>query len=486
MAEISFEKINYYHRCIELKSTPVAIYERLYRKHKNSFIYESLEESGRRGRYSFIGGKPFLLVMVRKNDIEIWFNDKKIRKKANPFRLIREYLSQINFFADVKPFSGGALGYVGYDGIRYFEEIPDRNYDEINAYDLYFMFPGEIIIFDHEENVIDIVIYSDMDATSRIDSIINSIHDNPAELEILNNFQTNTNIEFNSNFDKSEFEDMVRQAKKYIFPGDIFQVVLSQRLSFPVKDNPFTVYKILRKTNPSPYMYFLNINACSVLGSSPEILVKCSDGEVISRPLAGTRPRSSDHAKDILYEQELKKDDKERAEHIMLVDLARNDLGRVCENGSVQTTDFLEVERFSRVMHLVSNVKGRLKAEYDSIDLLEATFPAGTVTGAPKIRAMEIIDELEPVRRGIYSGSIGYLGFNGDMDMCIAIRMMVIKNNTGYIQAGAGIVADSVPENEYYETLNKAKALLQAVTGTKKNLGNEREQDVTKSFIKKV
>jgi anthranilate synthase component 1 len=233
-------------------------------------------------------------------------------------------------------------------------------------------------------------------------------------------------------------------------------------------------------------MYFLNIDSESILGSSPEILVKCCDKEVISRPLAGTRPRGKDRMEDIWNEQELKNDDKERAEHVMLVDLARNDLGRVCESGSVQTTDFLEVERFSRVMHLVSNVTGKLKDSYDCIDLLRATFPAGTVSGAPKIRAMEIIDELEPIRRGIYSGSIGYLGFNGDMDMCIAIRMMVIKDNIGYIQAGAGIVVDSNPENEYYETLNKAKALLQAVTGKKDVSTDEKRNSMTKNLVNNV
>ncbi len=481
-----FRKINYFHRCIELKSTPVAVYERLYRGEKNSFIYESLEESGRRGRYSFFGGNPFLLVTAKKDHIEVGYNDKKIRKKGNPLVLIREYLSQINFFDDVKPFPGGALGYIGYDGIRYLEDIPDNNTDNLDVYDLYFMFPGEIIIFDHKENIINIVIYSDIDATLRMDFMVNTIHSDPAESTLETENQTYRDVDFYSNLNKSEFGNIVKQAKKYIFNGDIFQVVISQRLRFPVKNNPFAVYKILRKTNPSPYMYFLDIDVCSVLGSSPEILVKCCDGEVVSRPLAGTRPRGKNKTEDMLYEQELEHDEKERAEHVMLVDLARNDLGRVCECGSVQTTDFLKVERFTRVMHLVSNIQGRLKDTHDSIDLLCATFPAGTVSGAPKIRAMEIIDELEPERRGIYSGAIGYLGFDGDMDMCIAIRMMVIKNNFGYIQAGAGIVADSVPENEYYETLNKTKALLQAVTRGKKVVISGNKQSVDKSYVDKV
>ncbi|MFO7890767.1 MAG: anthranilate synthase component I [bacterium] len=481
-----FDKMNYYHRCIELQSTPVAVYERLYTGEKNSFVYESLEESERRGRYSFLGGKPYLLVTARKGDIEVVCHDKKINMKGNPFTLIREYLSQIKFFAEVKPFPGGALGYVSYDGIRYFEDIPDKNYDEIDVYDLYFMFPGEIIIFDHKENIINIVIYSDSDATVRMDSLVNTIHSDPVESTLEPESQTNRDVDFSSNLSKSEFENIVKQAKKYIVQGDIFQVVLSQRLSFPVKKNPLDVYKTLRKTNPSPYMYYLDIDVCSVLGSSPEILVKCCEDEVVSRPLAGTRPRGQDQTEDLLYEQELKNDDKERAEHVMLVDLARNDLGRVCKSGSVQTTDFLEVERFSRVMHLVSHVQGELKDSCDSIDLLRATFPAGTVSGAPKIRAMEIIDELEPERRGIYSGAIGYLGFDGDMDMCIAIRMMVIKEKVGYIQAGAGIVADSIPENEYYETLNKARALLQAVTGKKEVTVQGRKQSVSKSYVGKV
>lgn len=481
-----FKKINYYHRCIELKSTPVAVYERLYRGEKNSFIYESLEESGRRGRYSFLGGKPFLLVTARKDLIEIGFKDKKIIKKGNPLTLIREYLSHINFFEEIKPFPGGALGYMSYDGIRYFEDIPDNNPDKLDVYDLYFLFPGEIIIFDHKENIINIVIYSDTDATLRMDSLVNIIHGDPVESTLETENQINRDVDFSSNLSKSEFENLVKQAKNYIVEGDIFQVVLSQRLSFPVKKNPLDVYKTLRKTNPSPYMYYLDMDACSVLGSSPEILVKCCEGEVVSRPLAGTRPRGKNQAEDMLYGQELENNEKERAEHVMLVDLARNDLGRVCKSGSVQTTDLLKVERFSRVMHLVSHVQGILKDTHDNVDLLDATFPAGTVSGAPKIRAMEIIDELEPERRGIYSGAIGYLGFDGDMDMCIAIRMMVIKNNIGYIQAGAGIVADSVPENEYYETLNKAKALLQAVTSNKKIAVSEKKKSVDKSFVGRV
>jgi len=486
MNEVYLDNISYFHRCIELMSTPVAVYERLYQGKKNSFIYESLEESGRRGRYSFIGGNPFLIITARKNDIEVVHHNKKIKMKGNPFTLLKDYLSKFKFFANVKPFPGGALGYVSYDGIRYFEEIPDENKDEIDAYDLYFMFPQEIIIFDHEENIINIIIYSDDEVESRLDSIIDIIHSNPIEDKIDTDVQCKSNVEFYSNLEKDEFENMVHRAKDFIYNGDIFQVVLSQRLCFPINDDPFTVYKILRKTNPSPYMYFLNLDVDSILGSSPEILVKCSDKEVISRPLAGTRPRGKDRMEDIWFEQELKNDDKERAEHVMLVDLARNDLGRVCEWGSVQTTDFLEVERFSRVMHLVSNVSGKLKDGYDSIDLLRATFPAGTVSGAPKIRAMEIIDELEPVRRGIYSGSIGYLGFNGDMDMCIAIRMMVIKDNIGYIQAGAGIVVDSNPENEYYETLNKAKALLQAVTGNKEVSTDEKGNGMIKRFVNNI
>lgn len=481
-----FHNLSYFHRCIELKSTPVAVYERLYKGMENSFIYESLEESGRRGRYSFIGGNPFLVVTACRDDIEIRYNKEKRKMKGNPLNLVRDFLAKINYFADIKPFPGGALGYVGYDGIRYFEEIPDENKDEINAYDLYFMFPEEIIIFDHLENIIDIIMFSETDADERLDYLIDIIHSDPAEIKIEADVQCNSNIEFYSNLEKEEFEGMVRRAKNYIYNGDIFQVVLSQRLSFPINDNPLTVYKILRKTNPSPYMYFLNIGIGSILGSSPEILVKCSDQEVVSRPLAGTRPRGDDELEDRWYEQELKNDDKERAEHVMLVDLARNDLGRVCECGSVKTTNFLEVEKFTRVMHLVSNVAGKLDHNYDSVDLLKATFPAGTVSGAPKIRAMEIIDELEPVRRGIYSGSIGYLGFNGDMDMCIAIRMMVIKNKIGYIQAGAGIVVDSIPENEYYETLNKAKALLQAVTGNQHVSSDVQGKGFADSVISKV
>lgn len=463
MINLSLNDYRFFHKSTKLKSTPVGLYEQLYRDRKNSFVYESLEEAGRKGRYSFIGSDPFLTISSIRDRIEIIFQDKVFKENGNPLEMIRKIISDRKEYPSVCPFPGGALGYLGYDAIRYFENIPDENQDGIETPDLFFMFPGEILIFDHEKELINIVIYSLDNADSRINHIINIIDMDPAESDLIMPDSNEKEVDFQSNIEKGEFEKKVKRAKEYINAGDIFQVVLSQRLSFILKNDQFTVYRLLRRMNPSPYMYFLDLDDYSILGSSPEILVKCTDGEIVSRPLAGTRPRGKNDSEDKRLEKELLNDEKERAEHVMLVDLARNDLGRVCKTGSVHTDQFMDVERFARVMHIVSNVKGSLMNNKDCIDLLKAAFPAGTVSGAPKIRAMEIIDELEPIRRGIYSGSIGYFGFDGNMDMCIAIRMIVVKGRQGFIQAGAGIVADSVPENEYFETLNKAKALLQAL-----------------------
>ncbi|MGB3477784.1 MAG: anthranilate synthase component I [bacterium] len=436
----------------------MAVFEKLYSQKGFGFIYESLESVGERGRYSFIGARPLILFKSKQMDIEIDYAGKVQRKKANPMDSLRNIVAGVKEFPSLEPFCGGAVGYIAYDAVRFFEDIPDKNPDELRIPDTYFMFPSEIIIFDHKKQAIDIVVYNG--DSKRTEELISEIEKSeeicfkPSEKQIK---------QFSSNFTKDSFCKVVKTAKEHIFAGDIFQVVLSQRFAFPIDTEPINIYKALRITNPSPYMYYLKLNNLFILGSSPETLIKLVAGTAISRPLAGTKPRGETEEQDRRLESELLNDEKELAEHIMLVDLARNDLGRVCEYGSVRVTELLNTERYSKVMHIVSNVIGELNKDQDAFDLLGATFPAGTVSGAPKVRAMEIIDELEPTKRGIYAGAIGYFGFGSNMDLCIAIRTIVIKNRIAYIQGGAGIVADSIPEREYIETLNKIKALNKAV-----------------------
>jgi anthranilate synthase component 1 len=449
-------------RQLKLKSFPITVYERLYQSEPYSFIYESLEEKDKRGRYSFIGARPFIIFKSKGEKIEIIFKDNCYLQRGNPIETLRGLINQYKDYPLLVPFSGGAVGYVAYDVVRFFEKIPDNNSDPLNIPEIFFIFPGEIIIFDHKEEVIDIIVYSEGNSNRRIKELTEIIKTCPPE-DITISLNLVTVPSFRSNFTQAAYYKIVNQAKEYIFAGDIFQVVLSQRFTFHLPTTPYNVFKSLRITNPSPYMYYLSLDGLFIAGSSPETLVKLQERQVTIRPLAGTRARGKTTEEDKRLQRELLNDEKEKAEHIMLVDLARNDIGRVCEPGSIKTTELLEIERYSKVMHIVSNVTGKLSKNCDAFDLLAATFPAGTVSGAPKIRAMEIIDQLEPVKRGIYAGAIGYFAFSGDMDMCIAIRTIVIKDKIGYIQTGAGIVADSEPAKEYQETLNKAIALKNAL-----------------------
>lgn len=448
---------------VELTSSPLAVYEKLYKREAFSFIYESLESVGKRGRYSFVGGKPFVILKSKGEDAEITLMNETTIEKGNPLEILKNLVNGYENCPSVSPFSGGALGYLAYDVVRFFERIPDGNPDDMNTPDAFFIFPGEIIVFDHREKIVDIVVYSKQDTRERLEDLRDRVEGCSKENVFSGIWRPKRTLVLESNFTEDSFIAVVEKAKQYILGGDVFQVVLSQRFTFPVDTTPFSIYRALRITNPSPYMYFLNFDGLHILGSSPEILVKLTRGMVTSRPLAGTRPRGRTTKEDDFLEKELLSDEKERAEHVMLVDLARNDIGRVCENGSVRVSHLLEIERYSKVMHLVSNVVGRLKKDNNAFDLIGSTFPAGTVSGAPKIRAMEIIDELERVRRGLYAGAIGYFSFSGDMDFCIAIRMIVIQNRMGTIQAGAGVVADSDPRREYQETLNKARALIHAI-----------------------
>lgn len=362
-------------------------------------------------------------------------------------------------------FPGGAVGYIGYDTIRFFEKIPDIKPKNLSIYDMFFMFPENLIIFDNFTHRMYILVLSPNEKPdgNSITEILNLLR-SPLRQKSSKKL---TIGELKSNLSKKQFEDMVVKSKEYICNGDIIQVVLSQRFNAKIDVNPLDLYRALRVINPSPYMFFLDFNDYSLIGSSPEILVRLENNLVEVRPIAGTRKRGETEEEDKRLEEELLSDTKEIAEHIMLVDLGRNDVGRIAKIGTVTVPDFMTIERYSHVMHIVSSVKGVIKEGLDAFDAFKATFPAGTVTGAPKIRAMEIIEELEPEKREFYAGGVGYFGYNGNMDFCITIRTMLKKKDKIYIQAGAGVVADSIPENEYFETINKAKALFKSLTDLK-------------------
>jgi len=372
--------------------------------------------------------------------------------------------------AGLPRFHGGMVGYLSYEVARHFERLPCPDKDPQGLPESVLMLAGTLLVFDHVTHKIKVVSHAHLDgdvdtayreATCKIDDLVNRL-EQPMHSEALKNAPPDRS-EVSSNFSAAEFEAIVSQAKEYIYAGDIIQTVLSQRLARRTDANPFAIYRALRSINPSPYMYYLHLGDFYIAGASPELLVRVEDGIVSTHPIAGTRRRGKDATEDLALEEELKNDEKERAEHIMLVDLGRNDIGRISEPGTVEVTQLMDVERYSHVMHLVSHVQGKLRAGLSQFDALRSCFPAGTVSGAPKIRAMEIIAELEKEKRGPYAGAVGYFDFSGNLDTAIAIRTIVIKNNIAYIQAGAGIVADSVPEREYQESLNKAQALLAAI-----------------------
>jgi len=375
-------------------------------------------------------------------------------------------------FAELPPFVSGAVGYLSYDAVRWFEKIPDSHTDDIGIDDAVMMFFSRLLVFDHVRHQIHVIANvftggrtDDLEGEYRV--AIDDIEAMEARLEDpiepLPRRPSSEEPRVRSNMTKQRFEQAVIAAKEYIAAGDIFQAVLSQRFEVGLSAHPFEVYRALRVVNPSPYMFFLKIGDQSIIGASPEMLVRATGRRIEYRPIAGTRPRGDTETEDLLLGEEMRADEKEVAEHVMLVDLGRNDLGRVADYGSVEVTDLMIIERYSHVMHLVSAIKARLKPGMDRFDALAACFPAGTVSGAPKIRAMEIIDELEPTRRGVYAGAVMYLDYSGNLDSCIAIRTILTKDGRAYFQAGAGIVADSVPESEYVETVNKARAMLQAI-----------------------
>ena len=454
--------------------TPLSVYLKL-SDAPYSFLFESVQGGEKWGRYSIIGLPCRTRLEVRGHSVRLWRDDRLLEETETPDPLAWIEAFQHRFRVadppDLPRFAGGLVGYFGYDSIRYIEPKLARcpNPDDMGTPDILLLVADEVVVFDNLSGRMYLILHLDPTAgetleagEARLRALIRRLRQD-APPRPCPSTRTVRESDFVSGFAQAEFEQAVARIKDYILAGDCMQVVLSQRLSIPYHAPPLDLYRALRGLNPSPYMYFLDLDAFQIVGSSPEILVRLEDGGVTVRPIAGTRRRGHTEAEDQALEQDLLADPKERAEHLMLIDLGRNDVGRVARVGSVRVTDRMIVERYSHVMHIVSNVVGTLRQNLSAIDVLRATFPAGTVSGAPKIRAMEIIDELEPVKRGIYSGAVGYLSWNGNMDTAIAIRTAVIQHQTLYIQAGAGVVADSQPTLEWEETLNKGRAIFRAV-----------------------
>ena len=453
--------------------TPVGAYFRIARDAKYSFLLESVEGGETIGRYTFAGADPVEVFRARGRICTLERGGKRVDFEGDPVEQLRRLTTRYHpvRLPGLPPLIGGAIGYFAYDMVRLVERIPASGRDDIGLDDCVMMFYLGLVAFDHVQHRVSVVrnVCTEGPGSLRekYDAAVGEIQrtrrmlEQPLPPRRLS--RRAPLLRVRSNMTRSEFVAAVRKAKAYIRAGDIFQVVVSQRFSAQTSADPFEIYRALRVVNPSPYLYFLKINDVSVVGSSPEMLVKVQGREASYKPLAGTRRRGRTEKEDRELEAKLLADPKERAEHIMLVDLGRNDLGRVCEYGSVQVDRLMFVERYSHVMHMVSSLRGHLGGKVDCFDALMACFPAGTLSGAPKVRAMQIIDELEPTRRGIYGGAILYLDFSGNLDSCIGLRTLVAKAGHAYIQAGAGIVADSVPEREFEETLNKARAVIRAL-----------------------
>ncbi len=460
--------------------TPVSAYLKI-RDNSYSYLLESAEGGNRWGRYSFIGCEPFLTVLSRDNEVEVREEEGKstIKNVDNPIHVLRDLSKRFKpvVLKELPPFQGGLVGYVNYDLIRKWERLPQISPAESDMPELIFIACRRIIVFDHFTHLMKVIAFTFIkDGTDLKEAYILARDDIDSTIEKLRQpvpavpSDSRLSIsELRSNFRKEAFEEAVKKAKDYIVAGDIIQVVISQRFSGEIKGEVFLLYRRLRSINPSPYMFYLDFGDIKFIGASPEILARLTDRKIELRPIAGTRPRGSTDEEDLALEKELLADPKERAEHIMLVDLGRNDAGRVAVPGSVNVPALMQVERFSHVMHIVSRVEGILREDKDSFDLFMSSFPAGTVTGAPKIRAMEILGELEPGARGPYAGAVGYFAFSGNMDFCITIRTITIIKKSLSIQAGAGIVADSSPAEEYRETLRKAGAMFKAIEETKQD-----------------
>jgi len=456
--------------------TPVSAFQKV-SDTDYAFLLESADGGEKIAKYSTIGSNPFAGFKCKGSNVEI-FNKEGIThiETTDPFKALEQ---QISKFSPVRvnglpDFFGGAVGYTSYDSVRYVETLPDSTADDLNLPDMYFMFYDETIVFDHLNKTIKVVCAAHIDerdiqeiyedTVNKIDNVTNKLRTPVMTLSDDITEKGELSLKFSSNFKKSDFLQAVETCKEYIRAGDIIQAVLSQRLQTEINAKPINIYRTLRVINPSPYMFYIKMKDLELIGSSPEVMVKVDDGNINVRPIAGTRKRGSTTEEDELLAKELLSDPKELAEHIMLLDLGRNDVGSVSQYDSVSIDEKMVIEKYSHVMHITSSVSGKLRNDKNAFDGLRACLPAGTLSGAPKVRAMEIIDELEQTRRGPYGGAVGYINFSGDINTCITIRTIVLKNGKdAYIQAGAGIVADSIPEMEYQETLNKAKGLLRAI-----------------------
>lgn len=467
--------------------TPVSAFRRI-DTGQTACLFESVIGGENVGRYSFLAVDPKMQISARGNLVTVKTDSQmEFFESANPLLVVREKTKAVKVapLPGMPPFTGGAVGYAGYDVIRYVENLPNAPQDDRVLDDLSFSFYDSMLIFDNINKTLTVLALTFpgqfpsaeeayQDANRRLDSIIEQLNRPTDDLSCVDaNLPSGPLPAFHSNFTQSKFEESVRRCIEYVKAGDIFQVVISQRLEVPVQCDPFEIYRSLRVLNPSPFMFFLRTDQATLVGSSPEIMCRVFNREVTVRPLAGTRPRGGTLAEDLRLEQELLADEKERAEHVMLVDLGRNDVGRVAKYGTIELPTLMAVERYSHVMHISSTVTGRLRDDCDAFDALLASLPAGTVSGAPKVRAMEIIDELEPHRRGPYAGAVGYIDYSENMDTCIALRTMVIKDGVAYIQAGAGLVADSDPTSEYNETINKATGLIRAIQMTHQRVGSK-------------
>ena len=456
--------------------TPVSAFLTIADQEPAAFLLESVERGEQIGRYTFLGAQPYMQLRARGQDVSVLRGTQLDRRRGNPLEVLKDLLRrhQAATIVGLPPFTAGAVGYFAYDTVRHLEDIGEHAKDDLALPDCVLMFFDRLLAFDHLLHQIHIIATADVSDGNPRRAYDLAVADIAAlEQKLAGGLRPNQwqktvgkpqgTLKLHATTSRKEFVQSVERSKEYIAAGDIFQVVLSNRLDFTPEVSAFDIYRALRTLNPSPYMYYLRTGEEHIVGSSPEMLVRVSGRKLEYRPIAGTHRRGRDEEEDQRLEREMLADHKERAEHVMLVDLGRNDLGRVCDYGSVKVRDLMYVERYSHVMHIVSALEGRLRDHLDAIDAFAACFPAGTLTGAPKVRAMQIIEELEPVRRGIYGGSVLYADFAGNLDSCIAIRTMLMKGKRAYLQAGAGIVADSDPQREFEESMNKAKAVLQAL-----------------------
>ncbi len=473
-----------YRELLADRITPVSAYEKLTEGDDSriAFLLESVEGGERIGRYSFLGTEPSLIFRSKGRNALILEDGEErqftLTENEDPLTLLKEILSRYNFVptADLPRFCGGAVGFLGYDVVRFFETLPDTNPDELDVDDALFLFTDTLLIFDHVRHRVKVLCNAHIresseeavekayrEAERKIELLLERLRTPHPETLLQPEPRIPKAIEVVHKTPTEDYKAAVERCRNYILAGDAFQVVLSQRFEVEFSASPFDLYRALRSVNPSPYMFYISLGERKLIGTSPEILVTVIENTVRERPIAGSRPRGDTPEEDARLVTELLADEKERAEHIMLVDLGRNDIGRVCEYGTVSVDELMTVEKYSHIMHIVSNVTGTISPQNDVFDVLRACFPAGTVSGAPKVRAMEIIDEQEKTRRGFYAGAVGYFSYSGDMDMAITLRTMWVDGQKAYLQAGGGLVADSVPETEHQECLNKARALVTAI-----------------------